>query len=124
MLSLIGSTLIAGYLGLTAGACYLFYLSYRAKHIDDLEKRSALFALKPLLLAERDREYLKQLRRNRDEEAKLMANVEGWEVGTYYGEPIYYNLPKNTLIEPNYADYTVHAKFKDYAKRAHLILWS
>lgn len=45
-----------------------------------IEMRSARIALHPLLLAERDREYLKQLRRNRDEEAKLMANVKGWEV--------------------------------------------
>ena len=62
------------------------------------------------MLAERDREYLKQCRRcpawnsqmktldifswhfnsrNRDAEAKLMANEEGWEVGTWYGHPIY-----------------------------------
>ena len=27
--------------------------------------------------------------RNRDAEAKLMANEEGWEVGTWYGHPIY-----------------------------------
>ena len=57
-----------------------------------------------MMLAERDREYLKQCRRcctfdnnvippknlrNRDAEAKLMANEEGWEVGTWYGHPIY-----------------------------------
>ena len=59
------------------------------------------------MLAERDREYLKQCRRfnlssrnemiiiillktrNRDAEAKLMGNEEGWEVGTWYGHPIY-----------------------------------
>ena len=27
--------------------------------------------------------------RNRDAEAKLMENEEGWEVGTWYGHPIY-----------------------------------
>ena len=27
--------------------------------------------------------------RNRDAEAKLMGNEEGWEVGTWYGHPIY-----------------------------------
>ena len=71
------------------------------------EYRSATLALTPLMLAERDREYLKQCRRfnissrnemiiiillktrNRDAEAKLMGNEEGWEVGTWYGHPIY-----------------------------------
>lgn len=45
--------------------------------------RSAHHAILPALIAERDREYLKQLRRNRDEEAKLMANVKGWEVNIH-----------------------------------------
>lgn len=42
--------------------------------------RSAKMAIYPMLLAERDREYLKQLRRNRDAEAELMRDVPGWEV--------------------------------------------
>jgi hypothetical protein len=29
------------------------------------------------------------LSRNRDAEEKLMKDVEGWEVGTWYGHPIY-----------------------------------
>ena len=32
--------------------------------------------------------------RNRDAEAKLMANEEGWEVGTWYGHPIYKVIPR------------------------------
>ena len=55
----------------------------------EIEMRSASLALEPLMLAERDREYLKQLRRNRDAEEKLMADVEGWEVGTFYGHKVY-----------------------------------
>lgn len=42
--------------------------------------RSARMAIYPMLLAERDWEYLKQLRRNRDAEAELMRDVPGWEV--------------------------------------------
>ena len=41
------------------------------------------------MLAERDREFLKQLRKNRDAEEKLMKDVEGWEVGTFYGHKVY-----------------------------------
>lgn len=80
--------------------------------------------LYPLLLAERDREYLKQLNRNRDEEAKLMANVEGWEVGTWYGEPIFKTIPKDKLVDPSFDEFYVHSHYRDYAKRAHLKLWT
>ena len=57
--------------------------------LQEIEMKSASLAIEPLMLAERDREYLKQLRRNRDAEEKLMADVEGWEVGTFYGHKVY-----------------------------------
>ena len=63
--------------------------------------KSASLAITPLMLAERDREFLKQLRKNRDAEEKLMADVEGWEVGTFYGHKVYkvsYILLVLTLI--------------------------
>lgn len=77
-------------------------------------------AIYPILQAERDRELLKQLRRNRDEEAKLMANVEGWQVGTWYGEKIYNTIPDNTFVLPKFYEYYVHTNYKDYKKRAFL----
>ena len=51
--------------------------------------KSASLAITPLMLAERDREFMKQLRKNRDAEEKLMKDVEGWEVGTFYGHKVY-----------------------------------
>ncbi|CAF1055828.1 unnamed protein product [Didymodactylos carnosus] len=42
-----------------------------------------------VILAEQDRLQLTQYRRNRDEEEKLMADVPGWKVGTWFGEPVY-----------------------------------
>ncbi|KAK4881717.1 hypothetical protein RN001_005036 [Aquatica leii] len=119
-----GPTLILGYLGITAGSCFLYYLNCKKVHREELERRSAELALYPLLLAERDRAYLKQLRRNRDAERELMKNVEGWKVGTYYGEPIYRTLPKDKLIEPRFGEYYVHSSNKDITKRAHLVYWS
>ena len=53
-------------------------------------------AMEPVLMAERDREYLKQLRRNRDWEAKLMDDVDGWEVGTWLGQKVYKASPDDT----------------------------
>lgn len=116
--------MIAGYLGVTAGAAFLYYLNCRLNHLQDLERRSSVLAVYPLLLAERDREFLKQMRKNRDEEAKLMANVEGWKVGTWYGEPIYHNVAPDTWVMPKIYEYYAHASYKDYAKRANLSLWS
>ncbi|KAF4519448.1 hypothetical protein B566_EDAN008675 [Ephemera danica] len=67
---------------------------------------------------------LEKLRRNRDEEAKLMANVPGWEVGTLYGEPIYKSVTSDTLMEPHPIEFYVHAPYKSYAERLHMHLWS
>lgn len=109
---------------MTAGAAFLYYLNYKQVLAEEIEQRSADFAIYPLLLAERDREYLKQLRRNRDSEAELMANVEGWKVGTWYGEPIYKTKPKDYLVEPRLTEFYVHADLKDLEKRMYLVLQS
>uniref|UniRef100_A0A1B6E8A5 NADH dehydrogenase [ubiquinone] 1 alpha subcomplex subunit 13 n=1 Tax=Clastoptera arizonana TaxID=38151 RepID=A0A1B6E8A5_9HEMI len=118
-----GPTMILGFLGLSAGSLYLFYLHYKKVQRDRIELRSAVHAITPMLLAERDREYLKQLRRNRDEEAKLMQNVEGWEVGTFYGEPIYKTIPQDTFVGPMMKEYYIHAKDSEWAKRTDFCLW-
>lgn len=92
-------------------------LNYKSVQDDIIEQRSSDFAIYPLLLAERDREYLKQLRRNRDSEAELMVNVEGWKVGTWYGEPIYKTKPDDYLVEPRMYEYYVHSDPKSFKNR-------
>lgn len=72
--------MIAAYFGITSASIYVYYLTCKEIYHEEVEMRSGRFALAAMLQAERDREYLKQLRRNRDEETKLMANVEGWKV--------------------------------------------
>lgn len=52
--------------------------------IRDIEIRSARFALHPILVAERDRAYLKEIRHMREEETQLMKNVDGWKVNNYF----------------------------------------
>lgn len=64
----------------------MYYLTHKEIKHDEIEMRSGRHAILPLLMAERDREYLKQIRRNRDEEANLMANVEGWKVSKLAAE--------------------------------------
>ncbi|XP_014089689.3 NADH dehydrogenase [ubiquinone] 1 alpha subcomplex subunit 13 [Bactrocera oleae] len=119
-----GFQLLAGYAVVTTAGMYVYYLTAKQILREEIENRSAQLVIYPLLIAERDREYLKQLRRNRDEEAKLMANVPGWKVGTWYGEPVYKTLPKDTLITPMFKEFYAHTDYKSAAKRAHLKLWS
>lgn len=103
---------------------YLYWLNYKDICNEEVESRSAKFAIYPMLCAERDREFLKQCRRNRDEEAKLMANVEGWKVGTWYGEPIFKTVPADKWIEPSFREFYAHSSFGEFAKRAHIKMWT
>ncbi|PSN29341.1 hypothetical protein C0J52_25560 [Blattella germanica] len=118
-----GSTIILGYLGMTAVASYIYYLQWKKIRQEDIEMRSGKLALYPMLLAERDRAFLKQLRRNRDEEAELMANVPGWEVGTWYGEPVYKTVPRDSLISPRIEEFYAHAPDRDLNKRINIKFW-
>lgn len=72
--------MFAGVTAMTIGGIYLYYINYKRILKHEIELRSSKMAIYPMLLAERDREYLKQLRRNRDAERELMKNVKGWEV--------------------------------------------
>jgi len=49
-------------------------------------------AMEPFLTAERDRSWLRVLKKNRDLENQVMANVKGWQTGTWYGEPVFFTL--------------------------------
>uniref|UniRef100_A0A0N5C8A5 NADH dehydrogenase [ubiquinone] 1 alpha subcomplex subunit 13 n=1 Tax=Strongyloides papillosus TaxID=174720 RepID=A0A0N5C8A5_STREA len=49
-------------------------------------------AMQPFLTAERDREWLRVLKKNRDLENEIMKDVPGWKTGTWYGEPVYFTL--------------------------------
>lgn len=97
------------FFGTTVVGFYTYYLNYKAVKRNQIEMRSARLAIWPALIAERDRAVLKQMRRNRDEEAELMKNVEGWEVGTYYGEPIYFLDEHNQFRDPLFIEHFAHA---------------
>uniref|UniRef100_A0A7R9F0U3 NADH dehydrogenase [ubiquinone] 1 alpha subcomplex subunit 13 n=1 Tax=Timema bartmani TaxID=61472 RepID=A0A7R9F0U3_9NEOP len=105
-----GYSMFLGYAGITTVGFYLYYLTLKKVTNEELENKGGKF--------------LKQIRRNREEEAKLMANVPGWEVGTWYGEPIYKTLPKDTLIEPFFHEYFAHAAPSDTEKRLLFRLWT
>ncbi|KAH7957196.1 hypothetical protein HPB52_015957 [Rhipicephalus sanguineus] len=56
--------------------------------------------------------YLKQLKKNREEERELMKDVPGWEVGTYYGERLYKTISPDTHIDPFADEFFAHAEPK------------
>lgn len=116
--------MIFGYFGITAAGLYVYFLNCKKVKRDTVEMRSARLALQPLLFAERDREYLKQLRRNRADEESLMANVEGWKTGTLYGEPIFKTIPEDQFVDPIFKEYYAHAPYKASAQRAHVKLYA
>merc|ERR1712200_346177 len=64
----------------------------------------------------------KQCRRNRDAEAKLMANEEGWEVGTWYGHPIY-KTTGDKWIDVTFDEFYSHCDKEQKGKAANLINW-
>merc|ERR1712012_1260340 len=69
-----------------------------------VEERSVELALQPLLLAERDREE------------DLFSDVPDWEVGTFYGTPVYKTVPDSLLIH----HYTGNSSKLSYEFGAHL----
>jgi len=74
---------------------------------EKVEMRSADLALEPLMLAERDREFLKQCRKNRDAEAELMKDVDGWVVGTWFGHKVY-KTTGDAWVEPEINEFYAH----------------
>lgn len=115
--------MVGTYLSVSAAAWYIYYLTYREITREEIEMRSGNMVIYPLLIAERDREYLKQVRRNRDEEAELMKNVPGWVVGTWYGEPIYKTLPKAKWVDPSIYEFYGHTSSGEFSKRVMFKHW-
>ena len=59
----------------------------RANHFTELN--GFRLALMPLISAERDRHFVRQVRENRDAEIDLMKDVDDWEVGSWFGIPVF-----------------------------------
>jgi len=97
---------------------HFFKKQLMTEKFEDVDIQSAM---EPFLTAERDRYWLKLLKKNRDLENGLMKNVPGWKTGTWYGEPVYFTLgdkwwdpttleayahaPKRTRVKDMYWDY-------------------
>lgn len=114
---------MSGYALVFLGGSYIYYLNYKLVKKLEIETRSANMAITPLLQAERDRAILKQLVRNRNEETILMKNVEGWKVGTYYGEPIFKSQGDNYTVPEYMPAFYAHCAEKFYKWRTAFLFW-
>jgi len=119
-----GRQIFAGFGVMTAVFGYLYYKTYARIRRQEIEMRSGTMALQPMLMAERDREFLKQLKKNREEEEKLMSGVEGWEVGKLYGETVYKTVAEDRFLDPIVQEYYAHGPRKDFSRNALFSLWS
>jgi len=85
---------------------YYYFAQTRPKVLRlETEKRGAFLACVPLLVAEKDRKILKQLRINREIEEETMAKVPGWEVGKLNGEKIYKTIGDDELVLPGILEF-------------------
>lgn len=48
------------------------------------------------------------------DQGKLMKDVDGWEVGTLMGEPLYKTIGKDDWVRPFMHDYYMHADQDDW----------
>ncbi|XP_076667532.1 NADH dehydrogenase (ubiquinone) B16.6 subunit [Andrena cerasifolii] len=109
-----GKTGIGLFFTCTFAGFYGYYLTYKSIKKREIEMRSSRLAIMPLLYAERERLLMKQMRAVRDEEADLMKNIPGWEVGTFFGEPIYHTVPKDEYVEPSLQELVAHSSPNEY----------
>lgn len=76
----------------TAYGAYQTYMVRKHLVTEKFEDVDIQNALQPFLTAERDRDWLRFLKKNRDLENEIMKDVPGWKTGTWYGEPVYFTL--------------------------------
>merc|ERR1712183_849980 len=92
-------------LGLAVGAVtalgwYNVYYGLKQVRVMKRERTIAELSITPLLQAEKDREYLRKMVADLEEEALIMADVPGWVVGesTYHDKEGWKAPPPNNLL--------------------------
>ncbi|KAK2704403.1 NADH dehydrogenase [ubiquinone] 1 alpha subcomplex subunit 13-like [Artemia franciscana] len=114
-----GYQIILGYIGITAASAWYYFQGKKRMNRDFVEMHSSHLAVLPMLVAEQDRAYLKHLRKIRDEESKLMANIPNWQVGKLYDEPVYKTLDKDDWIDLSLHEYYTHSRWWDKYSKEH-----
>ncbi|KAK0427709.1 hypothetical protein QR680_010383 [Steinernema hermaphroditum] len=97
--------------GCTAYGAFQTFSTKKHLMTEKFEDTDIHNAMEPFLTAERDRQWLKMLKKNRDLENEVMKDVPGWVTGTWYGEPVYYTLG-DKWWDPDQREFFVHATKK------------
>merc|ERR1712083_178054 len=94
-----GKWLFVGIVGYHAAAL-AYYAAYQRPMLKKIrtEHNGFRLALSPLILAERDRAFIKECKKQRDAEEELMADTPDWEVGTWFGQKVYKTVPDDKLL--------------------------
>merc|ERR1712142_519851 len=108
---------------ITSFGYYTYYHKKRLYKAIKVEERSTDMALAPMLQAERDRVYIKQMIKNREFEAELMKDVDGWEVGTYFGKPVFKTLEDNKYPYFSPLEYYMHCSTPQMRSDLHEKHW-
>uniref|UniRef100_A0A915B1L2 NADH dehydrogenase [ubiquinone] 1 alpha subcomplex subunit 13 n=1 Tax=Parascaris univalens TaxID=6257 RepID=A0A915B1L2_PARUN len=90
-----------------------------SEKFEDIDIQSAM---EPFLTAERDRYWLRLLKKNRDLENEVMKDVPGWKTGTWYGEPVYFTLGDkwwDPSMDEVFAHSEHHTLMKEHLWRHH-----
>ncbi|KAK3604712.1 hypothetical protein CHS0354_018952 [Potamilus streckersoni] len=112
-----GFMVFGSFIAFTTAAWVIFMHRRRIEKGHDLEVNDARIAVHPLYEAERHRMLMRLHRQNRDEERELMKNVPGWELGTFYGEPVFYNM-RERFYHPTLEELYAHTKWYDIYNKA------
>lgn len=101
---------------------YLLYKHYKKFQIrDEFEMKETRIALEPFLLAETDRNILKTLWINREEERELMKDERGWVVGTWYGDKCFNDTSR--IVLPTKKEYYAHCSPSELRRRINEKFW-
>ncbi|XP_041367915.1 NADH dehydrogenase [ubiquinone] 1 alpha subcomplex subunit 13-like [Gigantopelta aegis] len=107
-----GYSQFGAFIAFTSVAWVAYWYDKKRMKTEELEMRDARIAIIPLLQAERDRLFLIQQRKNRDEENELMKDVPGWKTGTLWGKPVYHNI-RDRYITPATEEFFAHSSYWD-----------
>uniref|UniRef100_A0AC35UE55 NADH dehydrogenase [ubiquinone] 1 alpha subcomplex subunit 13 n=1 Tax=Rhabditophanes sp. KR3021 TaxID=114890 RepID=A0AC35UE55_9BILA len=100
---------------IASATLYGIFQSYMIrKHLvtEKFEDVDLQTAMEPFLTAERDRDWLRFLKKNRDMENEVMKDVAGWQTGTWYGEPVFFTLG-NKWWDPSMTECYAHSTRKN-----------
>ena len=98
-----------------SGYMYLYHDKPKRWSQIFIEPRDQLLATLPLVWAEQDREFLRNLHHNREVERDLMKDEPGWVVGTWYGEPVFHQ--KDVWVNPNHFEQYAHSHWRSWYRR-------